>query len=92
MVQFIGPDIDIPAPDLNTNPQIMAWMVDEYSKMVGRNAPATFTAKPVQLWGGNPVREYSTGYGAALWTRNAARRFLKGIEGGPPWRFKDSVM
>jgi len=80
LVQFIGPDIDIPAPDLNTNPQIMAWMVDEYSKMMGRNVPATFTAKPVQLWG-NPVREYSTGYGAALWTRNAARKFLKGIEG-----------
>ena len=80
LINVLGPEVDIPAPDVGTNPQIMAWMVDEYSKMMGRNVPATFTAKPVQLWG-NPVREYSTGYGAALWTRNAARKFLKGIEG-----------
>jgi glutamate dehydrogenase/leucine dehydrogenase len=77
LVQFIGPDIDIPAPDLNTNPQIMAWMVDEYSKMMGRNVPATFTAKPVQLWG-NPVREYATGFGVAVMAREAWRELGKG--------------
>ncbi len=56
----------------------MAWMVDEYSKMVGRNAPATFTAKPVQLWGGNPVREYATGFGVAVMARETWRELFKG--------------
>ncbi len=43
----IGPDIDIPAPDVNTNPQIMAWMRDEYEKVEGVYAPAVITGKPL---------------------------------------------
>ncbi len=77
---LIGEFKDIPAPDVNTNPQIMAWMVDELSKLAGRNVPGTFTAKPVELWG-NPVREYATGFGAAVTAREAAEIYLGGVEG-----------
>jgi glutamate dehydrogenase/leucine dehydrogenase len=80
LAPFIGPDVDIPAPDVGTDSQIMAWMVDEYSKVTGKNVPAAFTAKPASLWG-NPVREYSTGFGVAVWSREAGRRFLGSIEG-----------
>ena len=76
----LGDQTDIPAPDVGTNPQIMAWMVDEYSKMAGRNVPGVFTSKPPVLWG-NPVREYSTGFGCAVVTREAAEKYLGGIEG-----------
>ncbi|WP_069808250.1 Glu/Leu/Phe/Val family dehydrogenase [Vulcanisaeta thermophila] len=80
LAPFIGPETDIPAPDVGTNPQIMAWMVDEYSKIAGRNVPGVFTAKPAVLWG-NPVREYSTGFGVAVWAREAAKKLWGGIEG-----------
>ncbi len=80
LAPFIGPEVDIPAPDVGTDPQIMAWMVDEYSKIAGHNVPGVFTAKPVVLWG-NPVREYSTGFGVAVWAREAAKKLWGGIEG-----------
>jgi len=73
---LIGDQVDIPAPDVNTNPQIMAWMVDEYSKLKGYNVPGVFTAKPPELWG-NPVRIYSTGFGAIVCAREAAYMILK---------------
>jgi glutamate dehydrogenase len=47
----IGPQKDIPAPDVNTTPQIMAWMMDEYSKIAGYNVPACITGKPVEIFG-----------------------------------------
>ncbi len=62
---YLGPDIDVPAPDVYTNPMIMGWMVDEYSTLTGRWQPATFTGKPVGL-GGIPVREYATGRGGLV--------------------------
>jgi glutamate dehydrogenase/leucine dehydrogenase len=77
---LIGDVVDIPAPDVGTNAQIMAWMVDEYSKLAGRNTPAVFTSKPPELWG-NPVREYSTGYGVAVATRETAKKLWGGLEG-----------
>ncbi len=77
---IIGPEMDIPAPDVNTNPQIMAWMVDEYSKLKGYNVPGVFTAKPPELWG-NPVRIYSTGFGTVIAARAAAEKWLGGFEG-----------
>jgi glutamate dehydrogenase/leucine dehydrogenase len=80
LYKFIGPEVDIPAPDVNTNPQIMAWMVDEYSKLSGRNVPAVFTGKPPELWG-NPARIYSTGFGVAILAKAAADAFMGGIEG-----------
>ncbi len=45
--KYIGPDSDVPAPDVNTTPQIMAWMMDEYSTLVGKYSPGSFTGKPL---------------------------------------------
>jgi len=77
---LIGDLEDIPAPDVGTNPQMMAWMVDEYSKLKGRNVPGVFTAKPPELWG-NPVRLYSTGFGTAVAAKVAAEKYLGTFEG-----------
>ncbi|CCC81738.1 Glu/Leu/Phe/Val family dehydrogenase [Thermoproteus tenax] len=77
---LIGDVVDIPAPDVGTNSQIMAWMVDELSKIKGYNVPGAFTAKPPELWG-NPVREYSTGLGVAIAAREMAKAIWGGIEG-----------
>lgn len=62
---FIGPDIDIPAPDVNTNEQIMSWMVDEYSKIKGKFVPAVITGKPLEL-GGSRGRNKATALGGAF--------------------------
>jgi glutamate dehydrogenase (NAD(P)+) len=48
---YMGPEIDVPTPDVYTTPQVMAWMMDEYSKMVGYNAPGVITGKPIPLGG-----------------------------------------
>jgi glutamate dehydrogenase/leucine dehydrogenase len=48
---FVGPLTDVPAPDVNTNPQIMAWMLDEYNKITGVLSPGVITGKPVELGG-----------------------------------------
>lgn len=61
----IGPKIDIPAPDVNTNEQIMTWMLDEYEKQIGEKAPATFTGKPVNR-GGSEGRSIATGVGGVF--------------------------
>ncbi|MFP3204856.1 MAG: Glu/Leu/Phe/Val dehydrogenase [Metallosphaera yellowstonensis] len=78
--KYIGSDIDIPAPDVNTDSQIMSWFLDEYTKISGKIDPATFTGKPVEL-GGLAVREYSTGLGVTHTAKLAADKFLGGIEG-----------
>jgi len=59
---FIGPEKDIPAPDVYTNPQIMAWMMDEYSNIKGYNVPGVVTGKPLEV-GGARGRKYSTSQG-----------------------------
>jgi glutamate dehydrogenase (NAD(P)+) len=77
---FIGPTKDIPAPDVNTNAQIMAWVMDEYSRMEGYS-PAVVTGKPVEL-GGSPGREDATGHGCAIVIERYFRdegKSLKGI-------------
>ena len=61
---FIGPQTDIPAPDLGTDSQVMAWIMDTYSHHVGYAAPGVVTGKPVEL-GGSAVRQESTGLGLA---------------------------
>jgi len=61
---FIGPDIDIPAPDVNTDSKIMAWMLDEYEKIKGKHVPGVITGKPVEI-GGSRAREYATSIGGA---------------------------
>ena len=58
----IGPEVDVPAPDVNTTPKIMAWMRDEYSKVVGKDSPAVVTGKPVGQ-GGSEGRTEATGLG-----------------------------
>ena len=61
---FIGPNIDIPAPDVNTDAKIMAWMLDEYEKLEGKHMPAAITGKPIALLG-SKARDYSTSIGGA---------------------------
>ncbi len=63
IAQFIGPDTDIPAPDVYTNATIMGWMADEYSKIAGRQSPCVITGKPLAL-GGSLGRDDATGRGA----------------------------
>ncbi len=50
LYKYLWPEIDVPAPDVNTNPKIMAWMMDEYSKLVWVYSPGSFTGKPVSSW------------------------------------------
>jgi glutamate dehydrogenase (NAD(P)+) len=64
---FIGPHIDVPAPDVNTDERIMAWFLDEYEKQVDRHEPSVVTGKPLAL-GGIPGRGESTGRGVAQTT------------------------
>ncbi len=72
VARVIGPDVDIPAPDMYTNPQVMAWMVDEYSKLRGWNDFGVITGKPLPL-GGSQGREDATARGGMVCLREAAR-------------------
>jgi glutamate dehydrogenase/leucine dehydrogenase len=71
--KFIGPAIDVPAPDVYTDPRIMAWMLDEYEKLVGHHAPGVITGKPLAV-GGSMVRDYSTAQGAFYALHAAAQK------------------
>jgi len=62
IINLIGPDIDIPAPDMNTNAQVMAWIMDVYSMQKGRTIPGVVTGKPIEI-GGSVGRESATGSG-----------------------------
>src|SRR4051794_19061359 len=68
---FIGPNKDIPAPDVNTNPQIMAWLMDTYSMNIGYSEPGVVTGKPVVL-GGSLGRNEATGRGCVFAIEKAA--------------------
>ncbi len=70
---FIGPDKDVPAPDVYTNPQIMAWMVDEYISILGKNQFGVITGKPLAL-GGSPGRGDATARGGMSTLREAAQK------------------
>lgn len=70
--RFIGPEKDVPAPDVYTTPQIMAWMMDEYSKIVGYNAPGVITGKPLEI-GGSKGRADATARGGMYVLREAAK-------------------
>ncbi|QXE00297.1 Glu/Leu/Phe/Val dehydrogenase [Terribacillus sp. DMT04] len=74
--QIVGPTKDIPAPDVMTNSQIMAWMMDEYSRMDEFNNPGFITGKPIVL-GGSHGRETATAQGVTICLREAAKQ--KGI-------------
>lgn len=62
MFPYIGPRVDVPAPDVNTNPEIMGWMVDEFSQLAAQSTPASFTGKAIAD-GGSAGREFSTSQG-----------------------------
>jgi glutamate dehydrogenase (NAD(P)+) len=68
---YIGPKTDVPAPDVYTTPQVMAWMMDEYAAMVGHGAPGVITGKPIPL-GGSQGRGDATARGGMYCLREAA--------------------
>jgi glutamate dehydrogenase/leucine dehydrogenase len=70
--KYIGPQVDVPAPDVNTTPEIMGWMVDEYSRLVGQYTPAVITGKPLAL-GGSLGREEATGFGGVEILKQSAK-------------------
>ena len=72
MVKNLGPRQDIPAPDVGTTPQMMGWMMDEYSKLTGQYAPSVFTGKPVG-GGGSLGRTEATGFGVIYTVREAMK-------------------
>lgn len=67
---IIGPEKDIPAPDVNTNPLVMSWMMDTYSMNVGYSAPGVVTGKPIDI-GGSEGRLTATGRGVMIVVKNA---------------------
>jgi len=69
---YVGKDIDIPAPDVYTDSQVMAWMLDEFEKIKGRHEPGMITGKPLEL-GGSKGRDYATAMGGAFVFRELAR-------------------
>lgn len=71
---IIGPHIDIPAPDVYTDAQTMAWIMDTYSQLRGEPTPAVVTGKPVNL-GGSEGRAEATSYGVAVCVRESAKKF-----------------
>ena len=76
----IGPNIDIPAPDVGTNAQVMAWIMDTYSMKRGYVEPGVVTGKPIVL-GGSLGREAATGQGIVVVTREALRDLGMSLEG-----------
>ncbi len=75
---FIGPQKDIPAPDVYTTAQVMAWMLDEYEKIIGAKAPAMITGKPIEL-GGSLGRDVATSLGGAHVMREVADEYDLGV-------------
>ncbi|OJY54798.1 MAG: glutamate dehydrogenase [Legionella sp. 40-6] len=85
IADFIGPDLDIPAPDMYTNAMIMGWMMDEYSKIVRQATPAVITGKPLPL-GGSQGRESATGLGAYYCIKE-----LEKIKKWPPQKMRVAI-
>jgi glutamate dehydrogenase/leucine dehydrogenase len=93
IADFVGPQVDVPAPDVNTTPQIMAWMADEYSRRFGPE-PAVITGKPVVV-GGSLGRDAATGRGAAIcldrivgargWRRDQTKVAIEGYGNAGSW-------
>src|SRR4051812_46580002 len=74
VIEMIGPERDIPAPDVNTNEQVMAWIMDTYAMHVGHATTAVVTGKPMEL-GGSRGRREATGRGCMLVTLEALKKF-----------------
>ena len=73
LIEVIGPETDIPAPDMNTGPQEMAWIMDTYSMGVGKTVSGVVTGKPIEI-GGSLGRTSATGVGVSFMVRELAKR------------------
>ncbi len=80
IIDAIGPEKDVPAPDVNTNDQVMAWVMDTYSMHVGHTSTAVVTGKPIEM-GGSLGRREATGRGVMIVTREAAKHLGFDIKG-----------
>lgn len=80
LYKYLGEKVDIPAPDVNTNGQIMAWMADEYIKLTGNNSMGIITGKPIS-WGGSQGRIEATGHGIAVISKAVLGKFGRDIKG-----------
>jgi glutamate dehydrogenase (NAD(P)+) len=80
IIDAIGPEKDVPAPDVNTNDQVMAWVMDTYSMHVGHTSTAVVTGKPLEL-GGSLGRREATGRGVMISTRESAKHLGFDIKG-----------
>lgn len=80
IMPIIGPERDIPAPDVNTNGEIMGWVMDTYSMMKGYPVPGVVTGKPLEI-GGSLGRSDSTGQGVAAITKKAVETYLDKKQG-----------
>jgi glutamate dehydrogenase/leucine dehydrogenase len=80
IMNFIGPDRDIPAPDVNTNAQVMAWMMDTYSMQMGHAVPGVVTGKPIAI-GGSEGRSEATGRGVVYMIIEAAKKLRLKLDG-----------
>jgi glutamate dehydrogenase (NAD(P)+) len=80
IILLIGPDLDIPAPDLGTDEQVMAWVMDTYSMTQGKSVPGVVTGKPI-LIGGSAGRKEATGRGIVFILLRAARHLGQELKG-----------
>lgn len=80
IISLLGPDTDVPAPDVNTNERVMAWVMDTYSMHVGRTENAVVTGKPVEM-GGSLGRKEATGRGCMLVTKEALEHLGMSMKG-----------
>ena len=80
IIDAVGPDKDVPAPDVNTNEQVMAWFMDTYSMHVGHTATAVVTGKPIAM-GGSLGRREATGRGVMIITRESAKHLGLTLKG-----------
>ncbi|HEU4587434.1 MAG TPA: Glu/Leu/Phe/Val dehydrogenase [Gemmatimonadales bacterium] len=80
IIEILGPDSDVPAPDVNTNERVMAWIMDTYSMHKRHTVTAVVTGKPVEM-GGSLGRREATGRGCMIVTREALKRHSMPVEG-----------
>ncbi len=79
ILPIIGPDKDIPAPDVGTNAEVMGWIMDTYSMLMGHCVPGVVTGKPIEI-GGAPGRAEATGRGVMFTTRNILAKYGLGLD------------
>src|SRR5437667_6905791 len=80
IIEAIGPEKDVPAPDVNTNEQVMAWVMDTYSMHVGHTTTSVVTGKPLEM-GGSLGRREATGRGVMIVARESAKHIGFDING-----------